>query len=188
MRLRLHPMQHLGQVIKDICVNKLKRGVSRKGEFGLACTHALGWRRFGPELPLSTRRLPRRLRSFRARLDQRLRLFRVMAQCLLLPGRRSAPSPGHEIDIRPRLKERIGRGLDAIHSRDGIKDDLLLFPGVVRSNLLQIDFAERELRTILRPADSGIFNGVAVPRQLYFDTKPNRFLRDPLFDLVEEEV
>ncbi len=75
-------------------------------------------------------------------------------------------SPGHEIDIRPRLKERIGRGLDAIHSRDGIEDDVLPLACVVRSNLLQTDFAERELWTILRPADSGIVNGVAVLSQL----------------------
>src|ERR1700674_1831507 len=72
----------------------------------------------------------------------------------LLHTRCSAPSAGHQIDIRPRLEERIGRGIDAVHSRDGIKDDVLLLAGVVRSNLRQTDLAERELRSSLWPADS----------------------------------
>ena len=53
---------------------------------------------------------------------------------------------------------------------------------------VQADFSELEPRTILRPADSGIVNGVAILSQLHDDLKPDRLLRNPLFDLVEEEV
>src|SRR5437667_4417771 len=86
--------------------------------------------------------------------------------CLVLPGR-SAPSPAHQIDIRPRLKERIGRGIDTIHPRNGIKNDALLLRGIIRSDCVQTDFAERQLKTILGPADSGVVGGVVVPSQLY---------------------
>src|SRR5690242_15493538 len=67
---------------------------------------------------------------------------------LVLSGR-SAPPPGHQIDIGSRLEERIGRGFDAVHPRDGIEDDALLLAGVVVSDFVQADFAERELRTLL---------------------------------------
>src|SRR5713101_2051890 len=101
-----------------------------------------------------------------------------------LRSTRSAPSPGHQIDIRPRLKERIGRGIDTVDPRNGIKNDALLLRGVVRSDCAQIYFAEGELRAILGPAKSGIISGVAVPSQLYNYTKPDRLLRDPSADLV----
>ena len=65
---------------------------------------------------------------------------------------------------------------------------MLLLAGVVRSNLRQTDFAERELWTSLRPTDSGIIDGVAVLSQLNNDAKLNRLLRDPLLDFVEEEI
>src|SRR6267143_6126898 len=112
-----------------------------------------------------------------------LRAFRRLAR---LGG--SAPPPGHQIDIGSRLKERIGRGFDAIHPRNRVEDDVLLFAGIVRSDFPQTDFAERELRTVLGPADRGIVNGAAVPRQLYEYAEPDCFLCNPLLDLVEEEV
>ena len=56
------------------------------------------------------------------------------------------------------------------------------------SDSRQTDFAERELRTILGPPDGGIVNDVAILGQLHDDAKLNRSLRDPLFDLIEEEV
>ncbi len=101
---------------------------------------------------------------------------------------RSAPPAAHQINIGAWLEERIGRGFDAIHSRDRIEDDVLLLAGVVRRDFLQTDFAERELRTLLGPADRGIVNDVAVLGQLYDYAKPDGFLCNSLFDLVEEEV
>ena len=76
---------------------------------------------------------------------------------LVLSGR-SAPPPAHQIDVGSRLEEGIGRGFDAVHSRDRIEDDVLLLAGVVRRDLPQADFAERELRALLGPADRGIVN------------------------------
>lgn len=105
----------------------------------------------------------------------------------MLSGR-SAPSPAHQIDVGSRLEERIGRGFDAVHSRDRIKDDVLLRAGVVRSDFLQADFAERELRTVLGRANRGIINGVAVLGQLHRYAKSDGFPCNSLFDLVEEEV
>ena len=80
------------------------------------------------------------------------------------PSGCSAPPPAHRIDIGSRLEERIGRGFDAVHSRDRIKDDALLLAGVVRDDLPQTDFAKRALRTLFGPADCGIINRVA-PRR-----------------------
>ena len=98
----------------------------------------------------------------------------------LVPSGRPAPSAAHQIDIRSRLEERIGRGFDAIHSRDRIEDDVLLLDSVVRNDLLQTDLAERELRTLLGPANCGIVNGVAVLGQLYDYAKPDGYPCDLL--------
>jgi hypothetical protein len=84
-----------------------------------------------------------------------------MSSSSRLRSGRSAPPPRHEIDIGSRLEERIGRGIDAIHAWDRIEDNVLLLAGVVRSDLVQSDFAERELRTLLGPADRGIVGDVA---------------------------
>ena len=54
----------------------------------------------------------------------------------------SAASAGQQVDVRAGLEERIGRGLDAVDSWDGIKDDALLLGGVVGSDCRQTDFAE----------------------------------------------
>ena len=105
----------------------------------------------------------------------------------MLSGR-SAPPPAHEINIGARLEERIGRGFDALHAGDRIEDDVLLLAGVVRRDFPQADFAERELGTLLGPADRGIVSDVAVLGQLYGYAKPDRFLCNSLFYLVEEEV
>ena len=49
-------------------------------------------------------------------------------------------------------------------------------------------FTEGELRTILRPADGSIIDGVAVLGQLHGEAELNRFLRGSRLELVEEEV
>src|SRR6516165_749400 len=82
----------------------------------------------------------------------------------------SAPPPAHQINVGPRLEERIGGGFDAVHSRDRIEDDVLLLAGVVRDDLAQTELAECALRTILGPAQGGIVNDVADLCQLYSDT------------------
>ena len=105
-----------------------------------------------------------------------------------MPAGCSAPPAAHQIDVGARLKERIGRSFDAVDSRDRIKDNVLLLAGVVRGDLPQADFAERALRTLLRPADGGIVSSVAILGQLHGYTKPDGSLGDPLLDLVEEEV
>jgi hypothetical protein len=105
----------------------------------------------------------------------------------LLSGR-SAPSAGQQIDIRSRLKQRVGRGLDAIHPRNRIEDKTLLLAGIIRSNRRQTDFAECELRPIFRPTDRGIIYGVSVLSQLHHDAKFNRFFLDSFLEFVEEEV
>src|SRR5271155_2239228 len=106
---------------------------------------------------------------------------------LPLSGRSASP-PGHQINVGSRLEERIGRGFDAIHSGDGIEDNVLLLPGVVRSDFVQTDLAECALGTLLGPADRGIIDSVTVLGQLYGHAKPDGFLCNSLFDLVEEEV
>jgi hypothetical protein len=77
--------------------------------------------------------------------------------------------------IGSRLEQGIGRGLDAVHPWDGIEDNVLLFAGVVRRDLVQTDCAERQLRTILGPADGGIVNDVNILGQLYGYAKPDRY-------------
>src|SRR5205823_12754278 len=109
------------------------------------------------------------------------------ARHLPLAGGPAAPS-GHQVNICPRLEQRICRGLNAIHPRDRIENDLLLLPGIVRGDLGQADVAERELSTVLGPADGRVIEGVAALGQLNENAKPDRRLGNPLFDLVEQEV
>src|SRR5215471_19067342 len=106
---------------------------------------------------------------------------------LVLSGR-SAPPPAHQIDVGARLEEGIGRGFDAVHAWDRIKDDVLLLAGVVRGDFRQTDFAERALRTFFRPADRGIVDRVAVLGQLHGYPKPDGFPGNALLDLVKEGV
>lgn len=94
----------------------------------------------------------------------------------LLLSHASAPSSGQQIDVGPRLKQRITGGLDAVHPRDRIEDDVLLLACVIRGDFLQADFAERALCTLLGPAGRGIVNCVAVLGQLYDYSKPYGFL------------
>jgi hypothetical protein len=46
-------------------------------------------------------------------------------------ARCSAPTTAHQVNIRARLKQGIGGRFDAIHSGNGIKDDVLLLAGIV---------------------------------------------------------
>src|SRR6266446_3418421 len=111
-----------------------------------------------------------------------------LSPCRLVLSGCPAPPPAHQIDIGSRLEQGIGGGFDAIHPWDPIKDDVLLLAGVVRRDPVQVDFAERELRPLLGPADRGVVSGVAFLGQLYGYVKPDCFLCNPLLDLVEEEV
>ena len=65
----------------------------------------------------------------------------------------SAPSARHQIDVRPRLEQRVGRGRDALDARNGIENDPLLLVGIVRGNGCQTDFSERYQLAALRPAE-----------------------------------
>ena len=46
-------------------------------------------------------------------------------------GVQAVPPSGHQIDVGPRLEERIGRRFDFVYSRDRIEDDVLLLAGFV---------------------------------------------------------
>src|SRR6516165_12132940 len=74
----------------------------------------------------------------------------------------SAPSARHQIDVRPRLEQRIGRSLDAPDARNGVENDLLLLGGIVRGNGCQNDLSKRYQLTALRPADPRIIRDVAI--------------------------
>src|SRR5215813_10227586 len=67
-----------------------------------------------------------------------------------------APSARHQINVRPRLEERISRGLDAFDARYGIENDLLLLCRIVRGDGSQTDLSECDQLTALRPADGRI--------------------------------
>ena len=96
----------------------------------------------------------------------------------------SAPSARHQIDVRPRLEQRVGRGLDALDARNGVENDPLLLGGVVWGNGCQTDLSELYQLAALRPADGRIIRDVAILCQLYEDAKPHRFLGHPGPDLI----
>src|SRR5581483_1277153 len=97
----------------------------------------------------------------------------------------SAASAGHQIDICARLKQRIGRGLNAIQPRNGIEDNVLLFTGVVWNNLCQTEFAQRQLAAAFRPTDSGVINGIALFTQLNSNSEFNWLRGDSLLNFIE---
>src|SRR5262249_19811022 len=88
-------------------------------------------------------------------------------------ARRSPPSTAHQVDVRARLEERIGRRLDAVDPRNGIEDDLPLRRRVVRNDRRQAELSEHELPTTLRPADGRIVHDVALFGQLHDDAEPD---------------
>src|SRR5215471_6732189 len=100
----------------------------------------------------------------------------------------SAPSARHQIDIRPRLEQRVSRSLDAVDARNGVENDLLLLVGIVRGNGCQNDFSKRYQLTALRPADGRIIRDVALLCQLNEDAKPNRVAGHTCRDLIQKEV
>jgi hypothetical protein len=85
----------------------------------------------------------------------------------------SASPPAHQMHIGSWLEERIDQGFDAAHSRDRFEGDVLLLAGVIRSDLRQTVFTERELRAFLGPADRGIVDDVTILGQLHDYTKPD---------------
>ncbi len=105
---------------------------------------------------------------------ERLPCFWHGAPPHLLRHGRSAPAPGHQIDVRPRFEERIRRGFDPLHAWNRIEDDVLLRLRIVRRDLRQSDFTERQLRTAFGPTDGGVVGGIAVLGQLHGDTKTDR--------------
>src|SRR5262249_50588499 len=100
----------------------------------------------------------------------------------------SAPSARHQIDVRPRLEQRVGRSLDALDAWNGIENDLLLLVGIVRGNSCQNDLSKRYQLTALRPADGRIIRHVALLCQLNKDAKPHRFPGHTRCDLIQKEV
>src|SRR4030095_3546563 len=96
----------------------------------------------------------------------------------------SAPSARHQIDVRPWIEQRVGRGLDPLDARNGVENNPLLLGGIVRGNGCQTDLSERYQLTALRPADGRIIRDVAILCQLYLDAKPHRLLGHSGPDLI----
>lgn len=100
----------------------------------------------------------------------------------------TAAASTEQIDRGAQLKERIIRWPDAVHARDRVEDDLLLFRQVILDRRRKNDLAELDQASILRPMDRGVVYHIVVVRHLYENLEANGACRDALGELVEKEV
>ena len=110
---------------------------------------------------------------------------RVRAGFLL---RGPAPASAQQVNRSSQLEQRIGGGLDAVHPRDRVEDDVLLLGERVRQNLRQLHGAQLHLFARLRPVHGGVVCRVSFPGELDQNSEADRRLRHTLGDLVEVVV
>jgi hypothetical protein len=80
-------------------------------------------------------------------------------------GRPPLP-PADEVNPRSHIDERVIRGLDALDTRDRVKDDLSLLLWIVIGDLVKCDRAELDDLPLVRPVDGRIVRDVSGPRDL----------------------
>jgi hypothetical protein len=116
--------------------------------------------------------------------------FILAARDTAPPFSRSLPAttPAQQLDRGAQFEQWIVGGIDSLHARDGIEDDLLLFMGIVWDRTFEDDLAESNQRAILGPVNGRVVHDVISAGHLDQQLKTYRPVRDSLRDFVKKEV
>ena len=93
-----------------------------------------------------------------------------------------------EIDRSADLEERIGGGLDALHTRNRIEDDILLLLVVVFHETGQRERPEVNATTIFWPVHGDVINDITIVGDLRVELERDAFSVESLLELVKEEA
>src|SRR3954451_25090810 len=91
----------------------------------------------------------------------------------------TASATGKEVQVRTRLEQGVGGGLDSVYTGYWIEDDFALLRGVVGHNADQVERAQLDHCSVLRPLNCRVVDDISVLSQLYPDCKPHRSFRQP---------
>jgi hypothetical protein len=100
----------------------------------------------------------------------------------------SATAAADEVGGCANLEQRVIGGFDALHARDGIKDDMLLLLIVISDNFGKRQGANMDTGTILGPVDGDIVDHILVVGDLGVQLERDGSAVDSLRELVEEEA
>ncbi len=100
----------------------------------------------------------------------------------------AAPVSANEVERGSGIQERVAGRLDTIHSGNRVENDLALGDVSFRNQVVQLDRAEFQERTLVRPMDGGIVDHVSIRGYLNHNAHLDRAARDSVIDFLEEKI